>query len=62
MRADCARTGAPLAAALALACLAEIPEALAACERLGYVGKIRTSKAEAPVAPKQSHLARPSRK
>ena len=44
VREDCAATGTPLATALALACLGEIPDVLAACERLGYIGKRSAAK------------------
>jgi hypothetical protein len=60
VRADCAKTGASLATALALACLSEIPEVIVACEKLGYFGSKKSSTAAAP-APKHASVSAPSR-
>jgi hypothetical protein len=52
VKAECSRTGAPLSAALALACLAEIPDVVAACERLGYIGNLRKAAKAQALAPR----------
>ena len=62
VRAECERTGDALAQSLALACLSEIPKAVAACERLGYIGKAHVAKSAAPLLPKHHHVAAPRKK